>query len=157
MRKKIVDQMAASRLKHPETWLDLEQAATVEITSEDPHFPAESVFQEGNRSGWRAGQAGEQRISLIFDHPMPVRRIRLRFVETEVERTQEFTIRWSGAGSGDWKEVVRQQWNFNPANSTCETEDYQVNLDGVSALELSIKPDVARGEARATLAEWRIA
>ena len=30
--------------------------------------------------------------------------------------------------------MVRQQFNFSPAGSTCETEDYQVNLDGVSAL-----------------------
>jgi hypothetical protein len=74
-----------------------------------------------------------------------------------MERTQEFTIRWSDAGGGDWREVVRQQWNFNPAGSTCEIEDYQVNLDRISALELSIKADMARGEARATLAEWRIA
>ena len=78
-------------------------------------------------------------------------------METEVERTQEFTIRCSDAGGDDWREVVRQQWNFNPDGSTCEIEDYQVNLDGVSALELSIKPDLSRGEARATLAEWRIA
>lgn len=66
-----------------------------------------------------------------------------------MERTQEFTIRWFDAGGGEWSEVVRQQWNFSPADSTCEIEDYQVNLDRVAALELSIKPDVARGEARA--------
>jgi hypothetical protein len=64
--------MMASRSKHPETWLDLEHAATVEITSEGPHFPAKSVFQQGHGSGWRAGQAGEQRITVIFDQPVPV-------------------------------------------------------------------------------------
>jgi hypothetical protein len=58
MHERIVGSVVASRSMHPEAWLDLEQAATVEVTSEDPHFPAESVFQPGNNPGWRAGQAG---------------------------------------------------------------------------------------------------
>jgi hypothetical protein len=52
---------------------------------------------------------------------------------------------------------VRQQWNFSPAGSTSEVEDYEVWLDEVSILELAIKPDLVRGDAPATLAEWRIA
>jgi hypothetical protein len=55
------------------------------------------------------------------------------------------------------REIVRQQWNFSPAGSGSEVEDYEVDLDGVSALELAIKPDLARGEAPATLASWRVA
>jgi hypothetical protein len=47
--------------------------------------------------------------------------------------------------------------NFSPAGSTSEVEDYTVELDEVSALELAIKPDLGRGDAPATLAEWRIA
>jgi len=53
-----------------------------------------------------------------------VHRIQLRFVEPERERTQEFTIRWSSVDGGPAKEIVRQQWNFNPAGSTSEVEDY---------------------------------
>jgi hypothetical protein len=34
---------------------------------------------------------------------------------------------------------------------------YEVCLDGVSALELAIRPDLGRRGALATLAEWRIA
>nr|AYC79884.1 carbohydrate-binding protein [uncultured bacterium] len=88
---------------------------------------------------------------------MSIRRIRLRFAEVDVERTQEFTIRWSGAEGGTPKEIVRQQWNFSPAGATSEVEDYEADLDRVSVLELSIKPDIRGGEARASLAEWRIA
>jgi uncharacterized protein (DUF736 family) len=158
MRKRIVGPPAnQKRSSFPEAWLDLEQIATVEATSEHPNFPVESVFNASNGPGWRAREKGEQQIRIIFDQPMSVKRIHLRFVEGEVERTQEFTIRWASAEGGPTKEAVRQQWNFSPAGSTSEVEDYEVWLDGVSALELAIRPDLVRGDAPATLAEWRIA
>ena len=34
-----------------------------------------------------------------------------------------------------------------------ETEDYAVNLDGVTTLELSIVPEISDGAARASLAQ----
>ena len=158
MRKRIVGPTSnQKRSKFAETWLDLEQIATVEVTSEHPNFPVESVFNASNVPGWRALEKGEQQIRIIFDQPMSVKRIHLRFVETEVERKQEFTIRWASAEGAPMKEVVRQQWNFSPAGSTREVEDYEVCLEGVSALELAIRPGLAQGDARATLAEWRIA
>ena len=66
----------------------------------------------------------------------------IEFSETEIERTQEFTLRWSaGTGTGTpSKQIVRQQWNFSPHGSTREIEDYQVSLENVSLLELMIKP-----------------
>jgi hypothetical protein len=36
-------------------------------------------------------------------------------------------------------------------------EDYEVNLGGVSSLELVTKPDLTNNEALATLAAWRVA
>jgi hypothetical protein len=65
--------------------------------------------------------------------------------------------RWSSADGGPTKEIVRQQWNFSAAGSGSELEDYEVDLDGVSVLELAIKPDLTRREAPATLANWRVA
>jgi hypothetical protein len=158
MRKRIVTQAPISgEEKSSGSWLDLDQMATVEVASEDPSFPIESVFTGADGQGWRAGEPGEQQIRLIFDQPLSIERIRLRFIETELERTQEFTVRWSGAEGGPMKEVVRQQWNFSPTGSTTEVEDYRTSLDGVATLELSIKPDLKGGKARASLAEWRIA
>ena len=158
MRKRIVGTPTIQkRSKFPETWFELEQIAAVEVTSEHPDFPVESIFNASNGPGWRALEKGEQQIRIIFDQPMSIKRVHLRFVEAEVERTQEFTIRWAGAEGGPQKEVVRQQWNFSPVGSTSEVEDYEVSLDGVSALELAIRPDLVRGDAPATLAEWRIA
>jgi hypothetical protein len=158
MRKRIVRQAAIqSQPFSTGTWLNLEQIVTVEVTSEDPDFPIESVFDGNSQLGWRALEKGNQQIRLIFDQPISIKRIRLRFVETEVARTQEFTLVWSGMQGRRSKEIVRQQWNFSPAGSTSEVEEYQTNLDGVTVLELAIQPDLQGGDARATLAEWRIA
>jgi hypothetical protein len=137
--------------------MDLGQIATVEVTSEDPAFPIESVFSTDGNPGWQASQKGEQQIRLIFDEAVPVRRIQLHFREPARDRLQEFTVRWLTADGGPPSEIVRQQWNFSPAGSTSELEDYEVNLEGVSALELVIRPDLTNNEALATLAVWRVA
>jgi hypothetical protein len=137
--------------------MDLGEIASVEVTSEDPAFPIESVFSANAGPGWRASQKGEQQIRLIFDQALAVHRIQLHFVEPTRERLQEFTIRWSAVDGGRAKEIVRQQWNFSPTGSNSELEDYEVNLDGVSALELVIRPDLTRNDELATLAAWRVA
>lgn len=158
MRKRIVDRSPVQVSRAPEQgWLDLQEIATIEVTSEDPEFPIESVFNSNPGSGWRASQRGEQQIRIIFDQPISVRRIQLQFVEPEFERTQEFTLRWSSARGGTPQEIVRQQWTFSPAGSTSEIEDYQVSLDDLAVLELNVKPDLSRQEALATLAAWRLA
>jgi hypothetical protein len=158
VRKRIVGSDRAVAKPGPgPRWMDLGEIATVEVTSEDPGFPIESVFNSDSGSGWRAAQKGEQQIRLIFDHAVAVHRIQLHFLEPTRDRLQEFTVRWSAADGGQPKEIVRQQWNFSPAGSTSEIEDYEVNLDGVFTVELVIKPDLTHNEALATLAAWRVA
>jgi hypothetical protein len=76
-------------------------------------------------------QPGEQTIRLLLDEPKDLRRIWLRFSEQQVERTQQFTLRWADSQTGPFREIVRQQWNFNPRNSTTEVEDYKVDLHHV--------------------------
>jgi hypothetical protein len=140
-----------------EAWLDLANVAQVAVTSEDPSFPVESAVNLDATTGWRAGGRGEQTIRLIFNPPQQIQRIKLRFQETEIERTQEFSLRWRPEKNGRAREIVRQQWTFSPLGSTAEVEDYKVHLDGVGILELAINPDISRWDALATLAEWRIA
>ena len=156
MRKRIV----ASHLTEPRAadhgWLDLEHFATVEVTSEHPSFPVELALTLREGSGWRAAQHGQQQIRIIFDDPVSLQRIQLRFYEAEFERTQEFALRWLSASGGPTREIVRQQWNFSPNGSTAEIEDYPVDLHGVAVLELTIQPDVSGREAIATLASWRL-
>jgi hypothetical protein len=96
-----------------------------------------------------------QVIRLVLDNPRTLHRIKLEFSETENSRTQEFTLRWS-RGGGSMTEIVRPQWSFSPQGSTNEVEDYPVNLDSVSILELALKPDLTPENAVATLAAWRV-
>src|SRR5215472_11076012 len=139
MRKQVFNR-AEALPQQSSRWFDLEAIAKVEVTSEDPDYPVESVFSEG--PGWRAGQRGRQAIRLVFDEPQRVTRIRVRFVETEAERTQEFTIRCARDSNSPRRELVRQQWNFNRHDATTELEEYRVDLDeNISVLELRIDPD----------------
>jgi hypothetical protein len=135
-------------------WLNLSEIATVEVTSEDERFPIEIVFASDDGPGWRAARPGKQIIRIIFDEPSALRRIRLRFDEPELERTQEFTLSWSSA-AGTCKEIVRQSWNFN-RSATTEIEEYQVNVEAVAALELAIQPDTSSNDGFATLSSWLI-
>jgi hypothetical protein len=107
--------------------------------------------------GWRAQQAGQQIIRLLFDKPQNIRHIKLVFQEDERERTQQFTLHWSVDNAASRQEIVRQQYNFSPPDVTREFEDYAVNLDALMLLELSIIPDISGGESRASLAQLRLA
>ena len=137
-------------------WLDLEQIASVEVTSEDPAFPVEGVFSEDESKGWRAAEPGEQMIRIVFDEPQSIRRMQLEFSEPGVERTQEFLLRWT-ASDGNMREIVRQRWNFSPQGSTVELEDYTVELPAASTLELIVTPDLTNRTAVASLRRWRVA
>jgi len=157
MRKRIVvPHHAQQGCQSDKGWLDLEQIATVEVTSEDPNRPIEYAFGSNDGPGWRAAEGGEQQIRIIFDKPVSIRRIELRFHEVNCERTQEFILRWSSESGGSSTEIVRQQWNFSPTGSTTEIEHYVVDLDAVSVLELAIRPDLRRPEAVASLASMRL-
>ena len=156
MRKRIVTPTPATAHVQ-EDWFDLERAATVEVTSEDKDFPIESSLSIEPRQGWRAAQPGTQTIRLVFDEPQELKRISLVFEENEIARTQEFVLRASSNAGGPFREIVRQQWNFNAPASTREIEDYSVELSDVALLELTIVPDISGGAVRASLKSLRLA
>ena len=130
-----------------EGWLDVERSVVAEVTSEEKDFPVELAFASRDTGGWRA-VPGSQTIRLIFDQPQKLSCI---FEENETGRTQEFVLRWLSNGESPLKEIVRQQWNFSPPESTREVEEYRVSLSNVTVLELIIKPNIAGGVARAPL------
>lgn len=138
-------------------WLDLENLAQVELTSEDAEHPIESALKMNTASGWRAQHPGKQTIRLLFDKPHSIKHIQLLFQEDERARTQEFSLHWSPGGGVSYREVVRQQYNFSPPDVNRELEDYAVDLEALTMLELSITPDISGGEARASLACLRLA
>jgi hypothetical protein len=157
MRKRIIAPPKHETEFPDQDWLNPEALAEVEITSEDAAHPIESALLPGGDSGWRAAGPGKQTIRILFPYPQRLRRIWLKFVDTQSERTQEYFLRWSLDGGRSFHEVVRQQWNFSPHGSTQETEDHHVELRGVTVLELSIIPDISGGDAFASLAQLRLA
>ena len=156
MRKRISSQ---PQRKSPSTnsgWLDLEALVRVEVTSEDAAHPIESALLTVGATGWRAESPGEQTVRLLFEPPQRLRRIRLLFREEKEERTQEFVLRWSSTIESSWRDVVRQQYHFSPSGATEELEEYQVELEDVTALEITIIPNLSGG-SYASLAQLRLA
>ena len=98
-----------------------------------------------------------RRFAFCSTSQLRLRRISLLFLEETRARTQEFVLRWSADGGKSFRKVVRQQYNFSPTGATCESEDYEVTLEGVTALELVITPDVSGSSARASLKRMRLA
>ena len=156
MRKRITNQGTESVSPSNQQWLSVEQLAQVEVSSEDAAHPIESALLPGTGPGWRAAQPGQQTVRLLFDEPHMVKHIRLAFEEDERERTQQFVLRWSSDGGRSYREIVRQQYNFSPPGSTSECEDYDVDLDRATALELTIVPDISGAPVCASLAQLRL-
>jgi hypothetical protein len=156
MRKRIITTEAQQVPDTTHSWLDIDQLAQIEISSEDPDAPIESAINDDTDKGWRASAPGEQVIRLLFDKALALRCIRLLFVEQARPRTQEFVLKWSPDAGMSWHEIARQQYNFSPPDTVSELEDYRVELDDVSALELRIVPEISGGDARASLAQLRI-
>ncbi len=156
MLKRIIGQDPQEVSPTNRDWLNLDALAQVEVTSEDAAHPIESGLLPGDESGWRAAQPGPQTVRLVFDQPLRIKRMHLEFHEEELERTQQFVLRWSSNGGQSYREIVRQQYNFSPPATTSECEDYPVDLDGVTTIELNIVPDISGGPARASLAQLRL-
>jgi hypothetical protein len=156
MRKRLITPIPQDVAPFDESWLNLDGAAVVEVTSEETDHPVESALVSGQTRGWRAADSGAQTIRLVFDESQTLKRIALVFEETDIERTQEFVLRWSADYGRSFQEIVRQQWNFSPPNSIRDVEDYRVELSGVNVLELAIVPDISGGAAHASLKSLRL-
>jgi hypothetical protein len=157
MRKRIIGNETRTASSADLGWLDLERLAQVEVTSEDPAYSIESALIPGDGAGWRAAEPGAQTIRLLFDKPQRLRQILVAFQEQERPRTQEFLLRWSPDGGVSYREITRQQYNFSPPNTTREREEYVVDLDGVTLLEMLLIPDISGGDTVASLAQLRLA
>ena len=151
MRKRHITTTRPTVRSDSDRRLDLSTTALVEVTSEEREYPIESALIPGESKNWRAADPGTHTIRLIFDRPQKIERISLVFEETETNRTQEFVLRWSAEPEGTLREIVRQQWNFSPPDTTTEVEDYRVDLSQVTVLEMTITPDITGGLARASL------
>jgi len=158
MRKRIIERgLQGTPSGEQREWLDLESLIQIEVTSENAAHPIESALVHAGVQGWLAEGPGEQTIRLLFDEPVKLRRVRLVFREELQGRTQEFVLRWSSDGARTYREIVRQQYTFSPPGTVREIEEYAVDLDGVTTLELRIVPDIGGGDARASLERMQLA
>ena len=157
MRKRIIKQNSKELSPPEQGWLDLEPLAEIELTSETAAHPIESAIIPGTGPGWRAMHPGEQTIRLLFAEPLRIRRIHLQFEEENQARTHEFVLLCSVDGRQTYREIVRQQFSFSPPSTTHEVEDYMVDLNGVTALELRIVPDISGSAVCASLKQLQLA
>jgi len=157
MRKRVIGPVSVAHSVVRSRWLEIEKDAKVEVSSEDEAYPIESPLRPEGGPGWRAAEPGAQTIRLLFDAPRRIERIWLVFEERDVARTQEFVLRWSADAGRTYHDIVRQQYTFAPPGTTREVEDYTVALEGVTAVELCIVPEIGGGSGRASLSEWLLA
>jgi len=153
MRKQILgSDPAAPVSSHDE--LDVASLATVMITSESPEHPVENAF-DGHRgpgaSRWIAATPGEQTLILAFDVPQRIGRVLVEVEETQDSRTQELQLAVPRDGGRGYQELVRQEFNFSPPNTTLEREDWAIAGEAITHLRLWIKPDKGGRPCRATL------
>jgi hypothetical protein len=155
MRKRSI--VPDHRTERDEQWLDLTQLAAVEVTSESDSHPIESAILQNAKGGWRAAAPGKQTIRILFDEPQSLTRVLLVFEEHEVARSHEFVLRWLADQRKNYRDILRQQWNFSPPDTVREVEDYRVQLSRVKVVELVIWPDIGGKVALASLLEMRLA
>jgi hypothetical protein len=131
-------------------WLDLDAVADVTIVAGGRRAPR-------NPPAWTADCSGEQLIEVRFRQPTPVSHLRVTCSEFEQSRTQEMTI-WASLHRGEQhREVLRQQFNFSPDGATQEVEEYALQLEAVSAIQLRIVPSIDGRLAVARVKELRLA
>jgi hypothetical protein len=151
IRKKLIQKTESPA----ERWLDLGRCATFEVTSEEAGSPLENALSADAKK-WVARTPGEQIIRITFDQPQNISKIFLLFEETVNARSQEFVLSWREADRAEWREMVRQQFNFSPPGTTVESETFNVSLERTAALELLIIPERSGGR-QASLSQLLIA
>ena len=153
LRKHIVKAPPSLSVLEPGA-LDIAATATVQVTSEDSAHPIDNVFDHRRGPGgsrWVAAEPGEQTLILAFDTPQIIHQTILEVEEPEVSRTQELLLSVSHDGGRTYRELRRQEYNFSPPGTTFEREAWTVRAEGVTHLQLWMKPDKGGKPCRATL------
>lgn len=131
-------------------WLDLDVLADVTITAGGQRVARGAGL-------WSADCPGEQTIDVRFRHPTNVSRLRIVSREGERSRTERMTI-WASLRRGEQhREVLRRQFDFSPWGATEHVEEYDLELEDVSALQVRIIPSIDGQRAVARVSELHIA
>ncbi len=133
---------------------DIAALATVLVTSEAADHPIDNMFDTQRGPGgsrWVAAAPGEQVLILAFDAAQTIRQVSLEIEELEFSRTQELELSVSADNGQTYRELRRQEYTFSPPGTTFECEDWVVVAEGITHLQLRIKPDKGGKLCRATL------
>jgi hypothetical protein len=134
--------------------IDIAEAATVAVSSEDAEHPIDNAF-DGRRgpggSRWIAGEVGDQTLILAFDTPQTLRHIILEIEEQEVTRQQQVEVSVSNDGERTYRVLRRQEYNFSPPGTTFEREEWVVREDEVTHLRVQVLPDKGGRPCRASI------
>lgn len=133
---------------------DIPALATVLVTSEAADSPIDHIFDHQRGPGgsrWIAGESGAQTLILAFDAPQTIHTLMVEIEEQQVSRTQELHLSLSYDGGQNYRDVLRQAYNFSPPGTTFEREEWSMPVEGVTHLRLTIIPDIGGGPCHATL------
>ncbi len=153
LRKKVLKSNPAKPRIHTGE-LDIASIAAATVTSEDSGHPLENALDDQRGPGasqWVAEDRGEQAVVLAFDAPQTVRRVLLEVEERQTARTQRVELLVSRDNEQTYQELLRQEFNFSPPGTTFEREQWTVNAEGITHLQVRITPDIQGGESRAKL------
>ena len=153
LRKQIVPRRPTASVPL-EGQISIADVATVQVTSEAADHPIDNAFDHDRGPGgsrWIADEPGEQTVILLFDRPQTIREIGLEIEELAVSRTQELSLSVSLDGGRTYRELVRQEYNFSPPDTSFEREVWSTSAGAVTHLRLDIKPDKGGRVGRATL------
>jgi hypothetical protein len=159
LRKQIVAKPSRGPVPLPGE-IQIADVATVQVTSEQADHPIDHAFDQSRGPGgsrWVADAPGEQSVILVFDRPQIIRQIGLEVEERAVSRTQELAVSVSSDGGRTYRELVRQEFNFSPPDTSFERELWSVSAGAVTHLRLQIKPDKGGRVGRATLTSLAVA
>jgi hypothetical protein len=150
MRKKLVSAIRNTDAASRHEWLELEQVACVEVSSEAEGYPVEGALLDVGQRGWRASEPGMQTIRLLFDHPQTIRAVRAVFKE---EESAHPGVRAAmAAGRNRRLEGCRPAAvEFQSAANSDRMRKYKVDLPSAGGLEISICPNISGGNTRASL------
>mgnify|MGYP001567813906 CR=1 FL=1 len=161
LRKRIAAQPEEVKNQKEGRILDLINSAEVIFTSESESHPMDNLV-DGSRgrgsSQWIAGTSGPQVLIFKFDTPQHITEIVYEIEETKDTRTQELLLEASTDAGKNYRELVRQEYNFSPSGSTFQKEVVTLNIPGATNIKMTIKPDkgVVTFKAKLNYIEFRL-
>ena len=141
---------------HDEGWLDLDRAASVEVTSEEKDYEIDSALVSGETQGWRAGSQGTQNDPAALRSAAKPQTHLTRLRRNRDSAYPRVRLPMVGGWRNSFLEIVRHQWNFSSPDTKREIEEYRVQISDVTVLELVVVPDISRGSAHASLKSLRV-